>query len=485
MYRLPYIILFFFAFTIGYAQSPHGDALKIDCNKCHNPSGWQLDSNLMRFNHNSTEFKLEGAHTQTDCKSCHTKLVFNQTTSDCASCHTDIHSGSVGNDCVRCHTSQSWLVDNVTEIHEDNGFPLVGVHSTLSCIDCHTSETDLRFDRIGNDCVSCHNDDYLATTSPNHVSAGYSMDCTECHDPFGDGWQSQNINHGFFPLTLGHSGLDCMQCHTTGNYADADPNCVSCHQTDYNNTNEPDHQAAGFSTDCMNCHTTNPGWTPAEINHDFFPLTLGHAGVDCMQCHTTGNYSDADPNCVSCHQTDYNNTNDPDHQASGFSTDCASCHTTNPGWSPADINHDFFPLTLGHSGIDCMQCHTTVNYADADPNCVSCHQTDFNNTNDPDHQAANFPTDCVTCHTTNPNWIPTSWDHDGNYFPIYSGKHDNEWDTCTDCHTNPNNYATFSCFACHQENVTNNIHDQPDDPEFEGYIYESNACLECHPDGSG
>jgi hypothetical protein len=23
----------------------------------------------------------------------------------------------------------------------------------------------------------------------------------------------------------------------------------------------------------------------------------------------------------------------------GFSTDCASCHTTNPGWRPATFNH--------------------------------------------------------------------------------------------------------------------------------------------------
>ena len=205
---------------------------------------------------------------------------------------------------------------------------------------------------------------------------------------------------------------------------------------------------------------------------------MGHDIQDCTQCHTTGNYSDADPDCVSCHQTDYNSTTDPNHSTSGFSTDCASCHTTNPGWTPATIDHDFFPLTLGHDIQDCTQCHTTGNYSDADPDCVSCHQTDFNNTTDPNHNAANFPTDCVACHTTNPGWTPATFDHDGQYFPIYSGKHKDEWNNCVDCHTNTSNYADFSCFKCHNQSETNKDHSDVND-----YSYVSSECLRCHPDG--
>ena len=44
----------------------------------------------------------------------------------------------------------------------------MGAHSTLSCVECHTSETNLRFDRIGNECISCHRDDYMAAKRPNH-----------------------------------------------------------------------------------------------------------------------------------------------------------------------------------------------------------------------------------------------------------------------------------------------------------------------------
>ena len=44
-------------------------------------------------------------------------------------------------------------------------------------------------------------------------------------------------------------------------------------------------------------------------------------------------------------------------------------------------------------------------------------------TQNPNHQTSGFSTDCVACHTTNPDWTPAEFDHDGQYFPIYSGKH--------------------------------------------------------------
>ena len=551
MYRLPFTIVFFIGLISLSAQSPHGDEFKMACEKCHNPFGWKIDYRTLQFDHGKTEFPLEGSHELVDCRMCHEDLTFKGAPMECASCHTDVHSQSVGNDCMRCHDTETWLVSNIPELHESNGFPLVGSHNNLSCIECHSSETTLRFDRIGNECVSCHRDDYLATQSPNHQQSGYSMDCIECHNPLGFGWDSESINHDFFPLTQGHDIQDCTQCHITGNYSDATPECVSCHQNDYAGTQNPDHAAAGFSTDCVNCHTIAPGWRPAMVNHDFFPLTQGHDIQDCTECHTTGNYADASPECVSCHQNDYAGTQDPDHQASGFSTDCASCHSTSPGWTPATINHDFFPLTQGHDIQDCTRCHTNGTYAGLSPECVTCHQNDYAGTQDPDHQAsgfstdcaschstspgwtpatinhdffpltqghdiqdctrchtngtyaglspecvtchqndydqttdpnhlaANFPTDCAACHTTNPGWQPAEFDHDGQYFPIYSGKHRQEWNDCTDCHTNPSNYAEFSCFQCHGQNQTNNDHS-----EVNGYSYNSMACYECHPDGS-
>ncbi|MBT6705759.1 MAG: hypothetical protein HOB16_07725, partial [Flavobacteriaceae bacterium] len=173
---------------------------------------------------------------------------------------------------------------------------------------------------------------------------------------------------------------------------------------------------------------------------------------------------------------------DPDHQAANLPTDCASCHSTNPGWMPATLDHDFFPLTLGHDIQDCNQCHINGNYDNTPTDCFACHEDDYNQTTDPDHQGASFPTDCVTCHTTNPGWMPATFDHDGMYFPIYSGDHEGEWNSCLECHTDPNNYSVFTCITCHTQADTDDEHPLDEVPD---YIYESNACLQCHPDGSG
>jgi len=104
---------------------------------------------------------------------------------------------------------------------------------------------------------------------------------------------------------------------------------------------------------------------------------------------------------------------------------------------------------------------------------------DYNATTDPPHASAQFSTDCLTCHTQNA-WEPSTFDHDSQYFPIYSGKHNNEWNLCSECHTNSSNYSIFSCIDCHEHNQSemNSEHD-----DVGGYVWESNACYECHPDG--
>ncbi|MEZ4875729.1 MAG: hypothetical protein R2793_09850 [Flavobacteriaceae bacterium] len=469
MYRLSFAIALFWAVLPGYAQSPHGDGLKIDCAQCHNPSGWTIDAETITFDHGTTNFELEGTHATTDCKLCHTTLVFNEVKSDCISCHLDVHGMTVGNDCMRCHDSNSWLVANIPELHEENGFPLIGTHSNLSCVDCHFSESSLRFDRIGNECISCHLDDYASAQNPNHITNGFSQDCLECHTPFDSDWDSQIFNHDFFPLTLGHDIQDCSRCHDVTNFSNISAECVFCHQEDYAQTSNPNHASTNFTTDCVMCHTTNPGWTPAIFDHGFFPLTLGHDIENCNACHINGNYNNTPTDCFACHQNDYVATTNPDHEAANFPTNCVACHTTNPGWMPAVLNHGFFPLTLGHDIEDCTACHINNNYNNTPTDCFACHQNDYNATTNPDHEAASFPTDCVACHTTNPGWVPATFDHDGMYFPIYDGNHAGEWDSCIDCHTTPNNYAIFDCIVCHTD-----AHNQSQGNQ---------GCFNCHPNG--
>jgi hypothetical protein len=235
-----------------------------------------------------------------------------------------------------------------------------------------------------------------------------------------------------------------------------------------------------FSTDCIVCHTEH-SWVPSTFDHDntAFPLTGVHTETDCIACHAQG-YEGTSTVCADCHQGNFNQTTNPDHGSLGLSNDCAACHTTDPDWNPAtfDVHNNYYALNGAHAAIanDCAACHNG-DYNNTPNTCAGCHLADYNAAADPDHAAAQFPTDCAACHSENA-WVPSPFDHDGLYFPIYSGKHDGEWNQCTDCHTNAGNYAIFTCLTCHLQGPTDADHDQVNE-----YVYESNACLACHPDG--
>lgn len=334
MHRLSLLALLLFCIFKLNAQNPHGENLIIDCKDCHNSDSWSINRAEISFNHASTGFILEGQHTIADCIDCHENLVFENAQDDCVSCHQDVHSMSVGNDCIRCHDASNWLVDNIPEIHEQVGFPLVAAHGSLSCVDCHTSETLLRWDRIGNDCVSCHLNDFNTATEPDHIAAGFSTDCTSCHEPNSDEWGNANF-HFFFPLVGVHDIPDCNACHTTGDFFHASSECVSCHMDDYNNAQSVNHQILNLSTDCTQCHTTDPDWRPAKFDdHDgeFFPIYSGkHQGVwnECVDCHiNVNNYKD--DSCIICHN-DQNDLADEHKDEPDYIFDndaCFFCHPT-------------------------------------------------------------------------------------------------------------------------------------------------------------
>ena len=689
----------------GQAQeNPHGKSLKFDCVDCHTTEGWTFSAATAKFNHDSTRFKLEGQHRFTDCKSCHTTLVFSEAKTNCMDCHTDMHNNTVGLDCARCHDSKSWIITNITEIHLQSRFPLLGAHNTIACSACHTSASQLEFQPLGVECIDCHRQDFLATTSPNHVQSGFSTDCIECHKIDANEWSSAGFNHDFFPLTKGHDITECSTCHTNGLSEPLSPDCFSCHQQDFNSTTNPAHQSLDFSTTCTDCHTTDPGWKPARFelhddlyfpvysgvhrgewdkctdchtqpetytvfscvdchehnktstdrehtevsgysyssaacyachpsgnkegafNHDLtgfslkgahvqaqcldchtngyagtsnacsschtnnynqasnpnhvnagistecetchtaegwtpslfdhtattgFELTGGHSGrqcsdchqgttsnaspecischqenynkaenhvannypYDCLQCHTTASwdgatfdhnatnfpltgahvstecaachtngYSGTPTTCVSCHQSNYDQTVNPNHNSIGIPNTCDECHTTDPGWQPATfpIHNDYYALNGAHAAVanDCYLCHDG-NYSNTANTCYGCHSTDYNNTQDPSHTAAQFPTDCASCHSETA-WSPSTFNHDGQYFPIYSGRHQGTWSSCATCHTQPTNYAVFSCITCHEHNQTDtDSHHR----EVGNYVYTSTSCYDCHPTG--
>ncbi|MFZ4704955.1 MAG: hypothetical protein ACOYMF_03000 [Bacteroidales bacterium] len=548
-------------------KSPHGDDFLVSCKDCHKTDGWKVDLKTISFDHDGTKFPLVGQHQDVTCKACHTSLEFTKAATDCNSCHTDIHQQTVGLECARCHTPNSWVVSNIAQIHQQSSFPLIGPHATVDCYGCHTNIVPsaktsagtaslLRFDVLGVECYDCHRISYESTTKPNHAANNYSTNCTDCHKMNGLTWpEVTNTDHNFFPLTKGHAIEDCGRCHKSMPYSSASSECFSCHQPNYTASTNPNHMAVGIPNNCATCHTTNPGWQPATYTHkEPFPLKDAHQAIanecatchagnysnpvntcegchitnfnqttnpnhttaqiattcetchtqvawtpatythkepypltdfhltianDCFACHA-GNYSNPENTCVGCHLTNFNATTNPNHSAAQFSTACETCHSQ-VAWIPSTFDHNtIYPLEGAHAIIanNCTQCHAN-GYPNTPNTCVGCHLTNYNQTTDPNHTAAQFPTTCADCHTQTA-WKPASFDHDGQFFPIYSGKHNGQWNACADCHTNPSNFTIFTCTtSCHPQASTNNEHQG-----VGGYQYVSAACLACHPNGA-
>jgi hypothetical protein len=132
-----------------------------------------------------------------------------------------------------------------------------------------------------------------------------------------------------------------------------------------------------------------------------------------------------------------------------------------------------FALVGVHATQACTACHVNNVYRGTQRTCVGCHLTAYNNSRNPNHAATGFPTTCETCHKpTDSTWAQGTFNH--TRFPVPHRGHSG----CAECHTTPNNFAVFSCTTCHGRSETDGHH-----RGRSGYVYESNACYSCHPNG--
>ncbi len=382
-------------------------------------------------------------------------------------------------ECSTCHVATSWTVVRPAKqfAHAPATFPLQGAHASTSCRACHRA---LDFTGTPTACVSCHKDVHQGELG---------ADCARCHSArsFVDrATMLRQHQTARFVLTGSHAAVDCEQCHTAKGqgrlaFTNTPSRCEDCHLDRFAATRNPDHTAGGFSRDCNQCHATAL-WTPARFNHAAgrFPLTGAHRAVACDQCHANNRFAGTPTACVGCHLTDWQGTTNPSHQTLNFPQECTQCHST-VSWSGATFDHTVtgFTLTGQHKSVACTDCHKNGVFAGTPTTCVGCHQQDYAGTTNPNHQAAGFPTDCASCHTT-AGWAGATFNHDGTFFPIYSGAHRGQWTDCATCHTSPTNFATFTCLTCH-------VHDKPTmDAKHQGragYTYDSQACYRCHPQG--
>ncbi|MEZ4456723.1 MAG: hypothetical protein R2882_09275 [Gemmatimonadales bacterium] len=444
-----------------------------DCTSCHTNVSWQTAT----FDHNLTKFALTGAHQAVRCESCHQNGVYQSLSTDCVACHqpnfdqtsTPPHAAAhFPTECATCHTTTTW--QGAPFDHNTTQFPLDGAHQAVTCQECHG---DGQYVGKPTACLSCHQASFDQTKTPPHHDAGFPTDCTSCHTT--SAWAGAAFDHNTtkFPLSGAHQAARCQDCHVDGVYVGKATTCVSCHQSDYNATTTPNHQATGFPTECTTCHTTVT-WTGARFDHNttHFPLTGGHAAVACASCHGDGVFAGKPTTCVACHQDNYGRTTNPPHQASGFPTDCATCHTTT-NWvgAPFDHNKTQFPLTGAHQAATCQNCHADGVYAGRPTTCVSCHQPNYDRTSNPVHRTAGFSTNCSSCHNVN-TWAGAVFDHNQTQFPL-TGAHLAA--TCQTCHADGiYDGKPTTCVSCHQARF-----DGTRDPDHRAAQFPSDCSL-CH-----
>ncbi len=138
------------------------------CAYCHQTESWQI----IRFDHNQTDFALTGSHAKIACSRCHQKSKgeghqFQNVPVHCQSCHEDIHFGQFRRapgaktvDCARCHGTDEWR--RLKFDHDkDTNFKLTGAHEKVPCEQCHKTvrENGKQFTRYAGielSCASCH-----------------------------------------------------------------------------------------------------------------------------------------------------------------------------------------------------------------------------------------------------------------------------------------------------------------------------------------
>ncbi len=449
-------------------EDAHQKTLGNDCANCHSTDAFSPAS---KFDHNKTDFALQGQHKTVECKECHQTETRNgkefQRFADvpfanCNACHDDPHNSHLGTDCKQCHTEQSFTsragLKNFN--HATTHFPLKGRHKQVDCANCHkmgAGPATIFQDRLGvatNQCATCHKD----------VHEGkFGTNCAECHheDSFRAKIDKDNFDHDLtgFALEGKHEVVDCRKCHVSESLTDPLPhnNCASCHK-DYH---EGEFVKNKISPDCAECHTVD-GFSPSRFSLDShantkFPLDGAHLATPCFACHLKEDkwhFKNIGERCVDCHEDVHKG-----EIAEKFypQQNCQNCHLTESwtGINKFDHSQTAFVLVGKHGRTDCAACHKQDDekphgrFAGLSHNCTACHEnvhgTQFEK---------NGVTDCARCHGFE-SWDAANFNHDKTAFPL-EGKH-----------------AQVACEKCHKPSQVNG-------ETLVRYKMERFECIDCH-----
>ncbi len=144
------------------------------CADCHLTTVWRT----IRFDHDTVRaFPLVGAHKAVACIGCHAETMRPaKAPVACVGCHVrdDIHRNADGPKCETCHSQTTWKVARFD--HGKTSFPLVGLHTRVTCVACHPQSVDTV--KVGGRCIDCHKKDDV-----HHEALGPL--CERCHKATG------------------------------------------------------------------------------------------------------------------------------------------------------------------------------------------------------------------------------------------------------------------------------------------------------------
>ncbi len=370
----------------------------------------------------------------------------------CASCHADPHGAQFGTGCERCHAVDEPGFKASRFPHASTAFPLTGRHTTTECAKCHKPDatvgaprTPVRYKGVGTACVSCHQDVHLGQLGAR---------CDSCHatSDFKLPRYVHKNGPGARTLVGSHAKLACQACHkpekgqfpagagTAVKFTGFGAGCATCHA-------QKDAHRGALGSACENCHTPEhwPSASRAFHKNTVFPLEGRHLVVACASCHQNGVIKGTPTKCIDCHWV--RRQDDPYHTQLG--TQCEDCHKPT-AWTSVNWNHGArtgFTINLAHQLLRCDSCHKDGRFAGANINCVSCHLAAFQQTSQPAHAAAGFPTNCEVCHKpAHATWHEGVFNHASRY-PLV-GVHTSQ--ACSACHRNSVFKGTpTDCVGCH------------------------------------
>lgn len=228
-------------------------------------------------------------------------------------------------------------------------------------------------------------------------------------------------------LALGSAGATCNGSHETPPVTDE--SCVTCHQQDYQATQNPVHSAdpAVFHERCVDCHSSER-WAPALAGahpNEAFDISGPAHDYACLDCHSfergTTSVDGADVDCVGCHDDAHSpavalsrHLAVPSFQIEEYVFNeppwCMPCHDGGRGFGK-DVPHpeDSFPIAAAPHNYECQECHDTTRGTTigGNTNCTGCHdQGAHTEANEIDNHAdvaayvfdATRPEFCLDCH---------------------------------------------------------------------------------------